>query len=107
MTKTIDIIRAEASTSATSSFSTAAGVFVPDQIANSGPAGRRVWPDFFAAQIRNPNTRQAYARAAHRQFDWLAEYGINDVVDIEPVHIAVWLEGLATVFSKAEKLKPL
>ena len=25
-------------------------------------------------------------------FDWLAEYGIHDVVDIEPVHIAVWLE---------------
>ena len=92
MTKTVDIIRAEASTSATSSFSTAAGVFVPDQIANSGPAGRRAWLEFFAAQIRNPNTRQAYARAAHRLFDWLAEYGINDVVDIEPVHIAVWLE---------------
>ena len=55
-------------------------------------SGRRAWVDFFAAQIRNRNTRQAYARAAHRLFDWLSEYGIHDVVDIEPVHIAVWLE---------------
>ena len=65
---------------------------VPAAFASAGENGRRAWLDFFAAQIRNRNTRQAYARAAHRLFDWLAEYGIHDVVDIEPVHIAVWLE---------------
>ncbi len=65
---------------------------VPAAVASAGDVGRRAWVDFFAAQIRNRNTRQAYARAAHRLFDWLEEYGINDVVDIEPVHIAVWLE---------------
>ncbi len=65
---------------------------VPAAVAVAGDVGRRAWVDFFAAQIRNRNTRQAYARAAHRLFDWLEEYGIDDVVDIEPVHIAVWLE---------------
>ncbi len=65
---------------------------VPAAVASAGETGRRAWLDFFAAQIRNRNTRKAYARAAHRLFDWLAEYGIHDVVDIEPVHIAVWLE---------------
>ncbi len=89
MSKKVNIIRAEASTS---SLSPAAGVIIPAQFANSGLAGQRAWLDFFTAQIRNPNTRQAYARAAHRLFDWLSEYGVNDVVDIEPVHIAVWLE---------------
>ncbi len=65
---------------------------VPAAVASAGENGRRAWLDFFAAQIRNRNTRQAYARAAHRLFDWLSEYGIHDVVDVEPVHIAVWLE---------------
>ena len=67
------------------------GIF-PAAVASAGETGQRAGLDFFAAQIRNRNIRQAYARAAHRLFDWLEEYGINDVVDIEPVHIAVWLE---------------
>ena len=65
---------------------------VPAAVARAGDVGRRAWLDFFAAQIRNQNTRPAYARAAHRLFDWLSEYGIHDIVDIEPGHIAVWLE---------------
>ncbi|MDE2774290.1 MAG: tyrosine-type recombinase/integrase [Gemmatimonadota bacterium] len=73
-------------------FSPVAVGVVPAAVANAGEAGHRAWLDFFAAQIRNRNTRQAYARAAHRLFDWLAEHGIHDVVDIEPVHIAVWVE---------------
>ena len=65
---------------------------VPAAVACAGRAGQRAWLDFFAAQIRNRNTRQAYAHAVHRLFDWLAEHGIHDVVDIESVHIAVWVE---------------
>ena len=85
------IVRKTGSLGAAGSATVAVGI-VPAAFASAGENGRRAWLDFFAAQIRNRNTRQAYARAAHRLFDWLAEYGIHDVVDIEPVHIAVWLE---------------
>ncbi len=42
---------------------------VPTQIAGRGPEARETWLEFFAAQIRNPNTRATYARAAYRLFD--------------------------------------
>ena len=50
--------------------------------------------EFFTAQIRNPNTRRAYARAASRFADWCAEYGLQDLQAIEPVHVAAYIEGL-------------
>ncbi len=85
------IVRKTGALGVAGSATVAVGI-VPAAVASAGETGRRAWLDFFAAQIRNRNTRQAYARAAHRLFDWLAEYGIHDVVDVEPVHIAVWLE---------------
>ena len=90
-TRRMTIVRKTGALGAAGSATVAVGI-VPAAVASAGETGRRAWLDFFAAQIRNRNTRQAYARAAHRLFDWLAEYGIHDVVDIEPVHIAVWLE---------------
>ncbi len=33
--------------------------------------------EFFTAQIRNPNTRKAYARAAGEFAAWCAEHGID------------------------------
>ena len=50
--------------------------------------------EFFTAQIRNPNTRRAYARAASRFSAWCAEHGLNDLQAIEPVHVAAYIEGL-------------
>ena len=48
----------------------------------------------FTAQIRNPNTRRAYARAASRFSAWCAEYGLDDLQAIEPVHVAAYIETL-------------
>ena len=50
--------------------------------------------EFFTAQIRNPNTRRAYARAASRFSAWCAEYGLQDLLAIEPVHVAAYIETL-------------
>jgi site-specific recombinase XerD len=50
--------------------------------------------EFFTAQIRNPNTRRAYARAASRFAAWCAERGLDDLQAIEPVHVAAYVEGL-------------
>ena len=50
--------------------------------------------EFFTAQIRNPNTRRAYARAASRFSTWCAEHGLGDLQLIEPVHVAAYIESL-------------
>ncbi|NDP64790.1 tyrosine-type recombinase/integrase [Polaromonas sp.] len=50
--------------------------------------------EFFTAQIRNPNTRRAYARAASRFSAWCAEHGLHDLQAIEPVHVAAYIETL-------------
>ena len=56
-------------------------------------AGRRVI-EFFTAQIRNPNTRRAYARAAAGFASWSEAHGIGHLRDVQPVHVAAWVEDL-------------
>jgi site-specific recombinase XerC len=48
--------------------------------------------EFFTAQIRSPNTRRAYARAAVEFFDWLASRGVTQITAIESVHVAAYVE---------------
>jgi site-specific recombinase XerD len=50
--------------------------------------------EFFTAQIRNPNTRRAYASAAVEFFDWLAARGVTQITAIESVHVAAYIEQL-------------
>jgi len=45
--------------------------------------------EFFTAEIRNSNTREAYARAVRRFFRWAHQLNLSD---IEPVHIAAYVE---------------
>ncbi len=48
--------------------------------------------DFFSSHIRNPNTRRAY-REAVRQFSaFCAENGIVDLAQVEPIHVAAFVE---------------
>ena len=44
--------------------------------------------EFFTAQIRNPHTRRAYARAVHEFFAWLEAPGVTTLAAIESVHVA-------------------
>ena len=53
-------------------------------------AGKRVI-EFFTAEIRNANTREAYGRAVRQFFDWAAEHGLS-LKEIEPVHVAAYVE---------------
>ena len=64
---------------------------VPALIAARGAGARRRFIEFFTANIRNPNTRRAYYRAATEFFDWCDQAGLN-LLDIEPVHVAAWVE---------------
>ena len=77
---------------------TSASVFdasnqVPALYAPDAPAAKRAF-EFFAVNIRNPNTRKAYARAAADFATWCELRGIADVRQVQPVHVAAYIEGL-------------
>lgn len=68
------------------------GLFIPELVANAGDHAARGYLEFFAAQIRNANTRAAYVRAADAFLSWSRDAGIATLVDIEPLHVAAWIE---------------
>src|SRR5712691_3383505 len=59
---------------------------VPALIAARGQHAGRRFVEFFTANIRNPNTRKAYYRAASEFFDWCDQAGLG-LLDIEPVRL--------------------
>lgn len=48
--------------------------------------------DFFTSNIRNPHTRRAYGRAAANFAAWCVASGIGEIRDIEPIHVASYVE---------------
>jgi hypothetical protein len=48
--------------------------------------------EFFTAHIRNPHTRRAYARAAARFSDWCSAAGIERLQEVQPLHVAAYVE---------------
>ena len=66
---------------------------LPALYAPSEAAGRRTL-EFFTANIRNANTRKAYARAATEFAAWCNARGIAELRLVQPVHVAAYIEGL-------------
>ncbi|HEX7499464.1 MAG TPA: phage integrase N-terminal SAM-like domain-containing protein, partial [Polyangia bacterium] len=58
------------------------------------PAAARRTLEFFTANIRNPNTRKAYARAVGEFAAWCEVNGLQEMSAIEPVHVAAYVEQL-------------
>ena len=50
--------------------------------------------EFFTAQIRNPHTRRAYAKAVGEFCAWLDERGIGSVAGVTSIHVAAYIEEL-------------
>jgi site-specific recombinase XerD len=71
---------------------------VPAVIAARGRHAGRRFIEFFTANIRNPNTRKAYYRATSEFFDWCEQAQLG-LLDIEPVHVAAWVEDLGRRFA--------
>src|SRR5262245_24369940 len=69
------------------------GVTLPTLIAEAGKRAGRRFVEFFTANIRNPNTRRAYARAVGRFFRWCDVRGIT-LDQVEPVIVAAYIEEL-------------
>lgn len=68
-----------------------AGDVIPALIADAGEQAAWRYIDFFTANIRNPNTRRAYARACHTFFAWCEQRGLS-LVAIRPFDVATYIE---------------
>ena len=78
----------------------AASILVPAIIADAGDAAVRRFLEFFAVTIRNKNTRIAYLHAAAKFFAWCEHHQLGDIDDIEPLHVAAYIEMLGKDFEK-------
>jgi site-specific recombinase XerD len=77
---------------------------VPQQISNLGYHATLRFLDFFTANIRNKNTRAAYAVAVRSFFMWLDGGGVTDLRAVRTHHVAAYIERLAKTY-KAPTVK--
>jgi hypothetical protein len=80
--------------------SVSGSVVIPAAIAAAGDKAARRFLEFFAATIRNRNTREAYYRAACSFFAWLEQHDIGELADIEPMHVSLYIETLQATAAK-------
>jgi len=80
----------------------AATTVVPTIVAGAGAgaAAAKRFLEFFAVTIRNKNTRTAYLHAASRFFAWCAHHQLGALDEIEPLHVAAYIEALGKDFEK-------
>jgi site-specific recombinase XerD len=65
---------------------------VPALVSQAGERAGMRFLEFFTANIRNPNTRRAYARAVHEFLSWCQAVGVPDLVAVGPLQVATWIE---------------
>jgi hypothetical protein len=68
---------------------------VPALIADLGDEAAWRYVEFFTANIRNPHTRRAYARACSQFFAWCEQRGLA-LIAIRPHDVATYIEQLQT-----------
>jgi integrase/recombinase XerD len=71
----------------------AGAVLVPAVIADAGDRAARRFLEFFTANIRNPNTRAAYATAVGLFMRWCEDNRLS-LHDLEPVTVSAYVEQL-------------
>jgi hypothetical protein len=64
---------------------------VPAVIACAGARASEHFLEFFAATIRNKNTRAAYVQVAAQFFRWCEQYDLK-LGAIRPLHVAAYIE---------------
>ena len=72
---------------------------LPMLVAWADERAQRRFLEFFAAHIRNPHTRRAYARAAGDFLAWCETRGVSTLAAIAPLHVAGWIEELGRELS--------
>ena len=77
---------------------------VPAMVADLGEAAALRFIDFFTANIRNPNTRAAYAVAVRSFFRWLETRGVRELIAVRTHHVSAYVEVLTRTY-KAPTVK--
>jgi site-specific recombinase XerD len=67
-------------------------------IRNAGDQASRRFIEFFVAQIRNRNTREAYHRAVVDFLAWSNDRNCG-LMDLQPIHVAAYVEYLGAIYS--------
>jgi site-specific recombinase XerD len=70
---------------------------LPALINRAGERASWRFVEFFTVNIRNKNTRAAYGQAARAFLRWCESKGISRIEDVQPVHVAGYIEELAKV----------
>ena len=65
---------------------------MPSLVMASGEHATLRFLEFFAANIRNPHTRRAYARAVADFLAWCEDVGVRSISQVRPLHVAGWIE---------------
>ena len=65
---------------------------LPTLVTSAGERAGIRFLEFFASNIRNPNTRRAYAHAVGEFLAWCAQAGVGSITAVQPLHVATWIE---------------
>ncbi|MDD7973616.1 tyrosine-type recombinase/integrase [Roseinatronobacter alkalisoli] len=72
---------------------------MPALLTAADDRARMRYIEFFAATLRNPNTRRAYIRATGDFFRWCELHGIPSLTAVQPVHVATYIEQMTATLS--------
>ena len=72
---------------------------LPALITGAGKPAALRFLEFFTVNIRNPNTRAAYGRAAGAFLGWCDLQGVTGLVGVQPVLVAAYIEQLGRTMS--------
>jgi site-specific recombinase XerD len=65
---------------------------LPALVAAAGNRAGICFLEFFAAAIRNANTRRAYSQAVGAFLAWCETAGVRSLTGVQPLHVASWIE---------------
>ena len=67
---------------------------LPTIVMAAGEQGLKRFVEFFTVNIRNTNTRRVYHRNNCQFLDWCVDRRIDELGQIQPIHVAAYIEGL-------------
>lgn len=70
------------------------GLALPALVASADKCAQLRFLEFFAVKIRNSHTRRAYTFAAGEFLAWCDARGVTSIANVQPLHIAIWIEEL-------------
>jgi site-specific recombinase XerD len=68
---------------------------LPTIVTAAGERAEIRFLEFFAATIRNANTRRAYARAVVDFLAWCEGRGVASIIGVQPLHVGAYIEALS------------